>query len=204
VSRHNSPAPDAPQAPRRSAGPPATAALTAGAAECAGPGVDSDDVVDELERSLTVVGRAILRLGVPSQALHRGEHVDRSGYWVMHRLHEVGEAVRLSDLAALLELDLSTVSRQVRPLVAGGLVTRQPDPVDGRACLVSLSPRGRSVLDSVRQARREVLRDALVRWTTSDRAAIASALARLAGDLQPGHPHGAAPGDARGRPRERV
>ena len=155
--------------------------------------------VDDLERSLSLVGRAILRLGIPAHALAEGEHVDRSGYWVLHRLDECGTAVRLSDLAALLELDVSTVSRQVRQLVEAGLVTRQPDPEDGRACLLGLSPRGGGVLDAVRQARRDVLRQALCGWRQRDRAALVAALARLADDL-PTAAHGCPGADTSARP----
>jgi len=137
-----------------------------------------------LEHALTRVARAILRLRVPSHVLEEGEQIDRSGYWALVRLDESPEPVRLSDLAALLELDLSTVSRQTRHLVDAGLVVRDPDPDDGRACLLSLSRRGRSVLDAVREARRNALSAALSSWPSEERAAIATALSRLADDLQ--------------------
>ncbi|MHB8593804.1 MAG: MarR family winged helix-turn-helix transcriptional regulator, partial [Acidimicrobiales bacterium] len=114
----------------------------------------ADDAVETLERALTEVARSILRMGVPPDALGEGEHVDRSGYWAMARLDEAAGPVRISDLAVTLDLDLSTVSRQVRHLVDTGLVTREADPGDGRACLVGLSDRGRAVLDAVRAARR--------------------------------------------------
>jgi len=159
------------------------------------PASPVDAAADELERSLTSAGRAILRLGVPAEALRPGERVDRSGYWVLQRLDEVGGPVHLSTLAALLELDLSTVSRQVRPLVSAGLVTRSADPGDGRACLLALSARGRGVLASVREARRDVLRQALAGWGAAERAAIADALTRLAADLQ------TVPGDVPSRRR---
>ena len=137
---------------------------------------------------MTLVARAILRLGVPAPALRQGEHVDRAGYWVLYRLAECGDTVHLSHLAALLELDLSTVSRQVRPLVEAGLVTRGSDPADGRACLLGLSERGRSVLEAVRRARRDALWEAVRAWPESDRSAIAGALTRLAADLHPVRP----------------
>ena len=143
----------------------------------------TDSAVEVLEHALTRVARAILRLGVPPDALRDGEQIDRSGYWALVRLEESPGQVRLSDLAGLLGLDLSTVSRQVRHLVDAGLVTRESDPADGRACLLGLSPRGRSVLDAVRDARRHVLARALVEWTGDDRVAIAAALSKLADDL---------------------
>ena len=163
--------------------------------------VPGDSAIDELERALTGVARTILRLGVPPQALRDGEQIDRSGYWALVRLDESPAPVRLSDLATSLELDLSTVSRQVRNLVRTGLVTREPDPLDGRACLLSLSGRGRAVLDAVREARREALRHATLQWGPDERATIAAALARLAYDLHDASPWG--PGGEAWRPSPR-
>ena len=139
---------------------------------------------DTLERSLTEVARAILRMPVPAHVLGEGERVDRSQYWALVRLGEAPSPLRLSDLAAALELDLSTVSRQVRQLVDTGLVTREADPVDGRACLVALSDKGHAVLDAVRSARSDVLRRSMADWSDSERAALADGVERLARDLQ--------------------
>lgn len=144
------------------------------------------EAIDTVERALTEVGRAILRMGVPPEALGEGEHVDRSGYWTLVRLDEAAAPMRLSDLAMALELDLSTVSRQVRQLVDTGLLDRHADPDDGRASLITLSPRGRAVLEAVRTARRDVLRRTLCEWAPGERTALAAALNRLAADMQ-GH-----------------
>jgi len=143
----------------------------------------ADRAVEELEHGLISVARTILRMGIPAQALGEGEHIDRSGYWMLTRLDESAVPLRLSDLAGLLELDLSTVSRQARHLVDGGLILRVADPADGRACLVSVSARGRGVLEAVREARHDVLRAALAGWPPAARAALATSLARLADDL---------------------
>ena len=131
-----------------------------------------------LERSLSQVGRAILRLEVPRDALPDGTTVSRTGYWVLVRVSEVGPA-RLSDVAATVELDLSTISRQIRDLVAAGLIARTPDPADGRAALLSLTERGRSVLEAVSESRRRVLALAIADWTDEERNALASGLLRL-------------------------
>ena len=131
-----------------------------------------------LERSLSQVGRAILRLEVPRDALSDGTTVSRTGYWVLVRVSEVGPA-RLSDVAATVELDLSTISRQIRDLVAAGLIARTPDPADGRAALLSLTERGRSVLEAVSESRRRVLALAIADWTDEERNALASGLLRL-------------------------
>jgi DNA-binding MarR family transcriptional regulator len=143
-----------------------------------------DKAIEALEHALTEVGRAMLRMPVPPEALAEGEHVDRSGYWALVRLDEAGGPVRLSDLATALELDLSTVSRQARHLVDTGLVDRHADPDDGRAALLSLSRRGCQVLQAVRSARRDVLARTLAGWSAADRQALAAAVSRLADDVQ--------------------
>jgi DNA-binding MarR family transcriptional regulator len=151
-----------------------------------------DRAVEELESALFGVARTILRLGIPAHALREGEHIDRSAYWMLKRLDESGAPLRLSDLAGLLELDLSTVSRQARQLTDTGMMDRVADPADGRACLVSVSQRGREVLAAMRDARHEVLRTAMSRWAPQERAALAAALARLVEDMQGGPAGGAA------------
>lgn len=143
-------------------------------------------MLDAVERALTDVARAMLRMPVPPEVLGPGEQVDRAGYWALVRLDEADGPVRLSDLAASLELDLSTVSRQVRQLVEGGLVSRQSDPDDGRATRLTLSVRGRAVLEAVKAARRNVLAGTLAEWSAEDRATLAEAVGRLAADLHGG------------------
>jgi DNA-binding MarR family transcriptional regulator len=143
----------------------------------------SPAVPADLERALTQVARAVLHLGVPQHALAEGKALDKSGYWLMVRVSEHGP-VRLSELAEAVGLDLSTVSRQMRDLVHEGLITKVPDPHDGRASFLSLSPRGAAVLESVSEARREALAEVLTDWSEEERATLATGLFRLASGLQ--------------------
>lgn len=137
----------------------------------------------DLERALTQVARAILHLGIPRHALAEGESIDKAGYWLLVRVSENGP-IRLSDLAEAVGLDPSTVSRQMGSLVNGGLITKEPDPQDGRASFLSLSARGAAVLEVVSEARREALADALTEWSDDERATLATGLFRLASGLQ--------------------
>ena len=157
-------------------------APTATPIEHVADGAAGGGVSAELERSLTQVARAILRLEVPPSELTGGRSVDRAGYWLLVRLS--GQApVRLSELADTVELDLSTVSRQMRDLVAIGLVVKVPDPDDGRASLLSLSERGLAVLRTVSEARRQALAAAVDDWTEEERTALTRGLARLESGL---------------------
>ena len=151
--------------------------------EPAAPSGCSTSVPAGLERALTLVARSILRLQVPQHVLRDGESVDKAGYWLLVRLSEQGP-IRLSELAGSVELDLSTVSRQVRDLVASGLLTKDPDPLDGRASLLGLSARGAAVLEAVSDARRQARAEALADWSDDERSTLAHSLFRLADGLQ--------------------
>jgi DNA-binding MarR family transcriptional regulator len=61
-----------------------------------------------------------------------------------HILYEIGKrpSLSLNDLAELLAVETSTVSRQVNSLVNLGLVNRVPDPRDRRYVVLSLTGEG--------------------------------------------------------------
>ena len=67
--------------------------------------------------------------------------VDRAAIIILSSLKE-NSAVRLSDLASDLLLDISTVSRQAKALEDRGLVTRTDDLDDRRAVRLELTPAG--------------------------------------------------------------
>jgi DNA-binding MarR family transcriptional regulator len=91
--------------------------------------------------------------------------------------------VRLSTLAQVLSLDISTVSRQVPVLERQGWVARERDPEDQRAQLLDLTDAGRQVLTEVRRSRVEVLRRLLPDWTETDLDAFAGQLHRFNEDV---------------------
>ncbi len=151
-------------------------------------GLSTGLVSAELERALTQVARAILRLEVPRSELTEGESVDRAGYWLLVRLSREAP-MRLSELAETVELDLSTVSRQMRDLVAIGLVVKVPDPDDGRASLLSMSQRGWAVLEAVSEARRQALAEVISDWSDEERTALTRGLVRLEDGLRRSREH---------------
>jgi DNA-binding MarR family transcriptional regulator len=87
--------------------------------------------------------------------------------------------MRLTDLAAALWLDKSTITRQVATLQAAGLAGRVADPSDGRAALVELSAEGRSLLGRVRQGRREGMARAFAAWPPEEVTSFAELLERF-------------------------
>jgi DNA-binding MarR family transcriptional regulator len=140
------------------------------------------DDVTALERALVRAARAVGRLDLPGLAA--GVALGKEAYWMLVRVEEIGP-MRASDLAAALKLDASTVSRQTHRLVDAGLIERTIDPVDGRACLLAVSERGRAALAEAVSFRRAQLAELLKEWSAGDRGHLAVLLDRLADDLQP-------------------
>ena len=68
-------------------------------------------------------------------------------YQVLVHLSEAEErSMRMCDLADLLQLSPSGLTRRLDGLVKGGLVTRRPSPLDGRVMMAVLTEEGRDVL----------------------------------------------------------
>ena len=73
--------------------------------------------------------------------------------------------MRTSALAVSAQSDLSTVSRQSAALVSAGLLERQSDPADGRACLLALTPDGRQIMAERERSRTAFFAEVLDGWT---------------------------------------
>lgn len=62
------------------------------------------------------------------------------------------QGTRLTDMASRAAMTKQSMSELVEQLEALGLVTRRPDPADGRARLVSFTPEGLGWLEDFRRA----------------------------------------------------
>jgi DNA-binding MarR family transcriptional regulator len=96
-------------------------------------------------------------------------------------LHTVGadDPMRASALAASVQSDLSTVSRQVAVLVAHGLLERQADQLDGRASLLAVTAAGRAAIAEHEQGRDEFFDEVLTGWSTEEMHQFARQLERF-------------------------
>ncbi|MCG8915993.1 MarR family winged helix-turn-helix transcriptional regulator [Actinokineospora sp. PR83] len=91
---------------------------------------------------------------------------------------------RMGRLAGALDVDPSVVSRQVAMLCAAGLVSRRPDPEDGRASLLGLTDSGRACLDQHRAQWAHRLTAALAHWDDNDATQLLTLLRRLSADVR--------------------
>lgn len=88
-------------------------------------------------------------------------------------------ATRISDLAALDHSSQPTMTTQVRRLEDAGLVTRTMDPADGRAVLITITPKGVATLQQVRVDRGAAIDPYLERLSEADRQTLGEAVVVL-------------------------
>ncbi|SHL40062.1 MarR family winged helix-turn-helix transcriptional regulator [Actinacidiphila paucisporea] len=65
--------------------------------------------------------------------------------------------LRIGELAAQEQVAAPSLTRTMAPLIAAGLVAKQPDPSDGRSWLVSTTAEGADLLGRIRRERSELL-----------------------------------------------
>ncbi|MGI8645584.1 MAG: MarR family winged helix-turn-helix transcriptional regulator [Nocardioides sp.] len=129
-----------------------------------------------IEAEVGVLIRRVRRvIGERARAVHEG--LQPASYLLLAHLAEIGPA-RSSVVVDAFEIDKGAVSRQVQHLVELGLVERQPDPADGRATLLSVTPEAQARLADVRAHRRKWLDERLGDWTEQDLDVLVKALGR--------------------------
>ncbi|GAA1137897.1 MarR family winged helix-turn-helix transcriptional regulator [Nocardioides aquiterrae] len=134
------------------------------------------DLLTGLEQQVGVMIRRIRRIiRERAQAVH--PDLQSSSYLMLSWLAEHGPQ-RASAMAETFCIDKGAISRQIQHLVDLGLVERAPDPADGRATLVSVSPEARSRMVAVAEERRRWLDDRLRDWTEEDLTGMVALLGR--------------------------
>jgi DNA-binding MarR family transcriptional regulator len=111
-----------------------------------------------------------------------GNSVTHGQFRVLRTLDRADRALRLSELAAQLDIVPRSATSVVDDLESAGLVARQPDPNDRRATLVALTPAGTEILTTLRQNRREVMVSQLSRLSPTEQSTLIRLLQRLADD----------------------
>jgi DNA-binding MarR family transcriptional regulator len=85
---------------------------------------------------------------------------------------------RSSAMSERFGVDKGAISRQVQHLCDLGLLLREPDPIDGRASLISASPDAVRRMQAVDRDRRRWLEEQLAGWSEGDLREFVSSLAR--------------------------
>lgn len=122
------------------------------------------DALDRLESEVArLFRRSRFVLAARASRVHPGLHA--ASYLMLRWITEHGP-VRAGAIAEEFCVDKASVSRMVQSLQDLGLVEREPDPVDGRASLVSATEDARATLRKVDTARREHFMGQMSDWTT--------------------------------------
>jgi len=129
-----------------------------------------------------VVG-LLMQAGRKLRTRHPEDEVDPSTFPLVKMLMCRRE-MRVSDLAAGVALDASTVSRQIKQLEDKGIVERTADPADGRASLVRLTEHGTTHMRAAFQRRFLRIKAIVDPWNDDDKHTLTVLLNRLANDLR--------------------
>ena len=137
---------------------------------------------DEALGAIETQVASLMRLGEASRrstGLKPHRALDRAAYVILRHLQRDGR-LSVSALADRINLDGSTVTRQVTALQHDGLVERHPDPKDGRGTVIEATATGIKQVDAVRAARRALYDRVLHDWSPTERENLARTLERLA------------------------
>ncbi len=147
-----------------------------------------DDLVDAVDRSFRRLRKSMIRPPagqVPVPAL--GRQLDMAKIFAcdaVSELLETHETVSVKDVASMLDLEHSTVSRLLGDVEHDGLVTRGVDPSDRRRTTVELTELGTAVVADATAISRFFTRILLSEWEREDVEQLATLMGRLAETVQ--------------------
>lgn len=132
------------------------------------------DVDYELTRFVRRVrARALRTLG----EIH--PRLDYGNFTFLLAICDAADGIRGSELAEELGVHKSTASRAVAALEKYGLITRVPDPEDGRAQLLVARPDAQRAVEEYRRKGHERLLEIFDDWESEDISTFARSLVRL-------------------------
>lgn len=141
-----------------------------------------DEWVAPVARSVQGLAHVLSRSR--AQLLDKARHdVEWSAHVLIHTLVSQGP-MRSTALADAVQADPSRISRQVAVLVRDGFVMREPDPVDGRACVLTATAKARQAVAGHARIRDRHFARMLADWSEQDCARFAELLDRFTVDLE--------------------
>lgn len=137
------------------------------------------EALRDIDDALSAIGRlARTRSAALRRQRSAGVALEDGSVYILRTIAERGP-LRLGHLSEAVDLEPSQLSKKVRRLVDGGLVTQEVDPAERRAILLQATTEGRRALRRYRDAADRILAEALADWTDADLAAAAAVLGRL-------------------------
>ena len=144
----------------------------------------------ELQTEAMAVFGRIYRLakivGDRQEKVYAALGINRGEFDVLATLRRAGEPFQLSpkSLSASLMLTTGGMTGRLDRLERAGLVARSPDPADRRGLVITLSARGRELVDEAVGAGLDVQREALERLPEPARRRLSSLLRDLLAGAQ--------------------
>nr|BFE61687.1 MarR family transcriptional regulator [Dactylosporangium thailandense] len=139
----------------------------------------------ELQTDAMAVFGRIYRLarvvGDRQEQVYSGLGINRGEFDVLATLRRAGEPFQLSPKALSASLMLTTggMTGRLDRLERAGLVTRSPDPADRRGLVITLTGRGREVIDEAVGIGLDAQREVLERLPEASRKRLAALLRDL-------------------------
>ncbi|MGZ6617414.1 MAG: MarR family winged helix-turn-helix transcriptional regulator [Solirubrobacteraceae bacterium] len=130
---------------------------------------------EEIAEALPIRAAAISRLFMA----HTTAPISRTEMGVLYVVSE--QPRRITELAAREGVTQPAITLLVNRLAERGWLKRTPDPLDGRAVLVELTPAGSALLDQVRAEFRALVREEMAMLDDDDIGALARAVEILDG-----------------------
>lgn len=149
------------------------------------PSTTTDEqTTQSIASALLSVARVMTQVRVHEMLCRRaGVSLDRSGAALLYKLHTDGEGARITELAERLGVDSPAVTRKVQQLERAGLLRRESDPADARACRLTLTGDGRHSIEDLLRTRERWLAELLTDWSVEDRRELARLLEQFAATI---------------------
>lgn len=123
-----------------------------------------------------IIGRMAISKLAPGLEL---SHID-----VLDIVHRASQPATVGAIADAMRLDPSRGSRVVAEMVARGLLKREVSQEDARRSVVIITPIGHSILEEMRSAKVNIIRDVVNDWPEQDVADFARLFDRFIGRLE--------------------
>lgn len=126
------------------------------------------DSVDSISATLArIVRLSVSRSAFARQSSAADTALSQPSYALLRVLVDEGP-LPMGRLASIAHMDVGMTTRQVRALADAGLVTRRPDPDDGRVSVIGTTAHGERAAGALHEVRRDHLARALSDWSATD------------------------------------
>jgi DNA-binding MarR family transcriptional regulator len=137
-------------------------------------GPTPDDAIGDVESALHSLTQSLKQARLHEYLLDKARvDVDRAGVALLYVLYVENASLRLTDLAEQLQIEAPAVTRKAQQLEQAGLVSRTPDPNDGRASRVQLTMQGRRTINRILMVRRDWVTTLLAGWSRANQVEFA-------------------------------